>query len=574
MRAVAPCDPFHAMFRHFFLYVVFISLVFCFSQRLKAADPYVITIGVVPGQLRYDVIEFEVIAGSQMKVTFDNKGLMPHNLLFTQPGKAMDVVNLAMAMGSDGYTQGYVPENDQVLASVDLMEAGQKQTIEFVAPDDVGGYQFVCTFPGHGNIMQGVMKVLVAGSELKKPIRRKVAKMAKQEGPPNDGSGLNAHPLGSREKPLVMRTFMPNPIRVRSVFSNHRLGKSTPTYSPNTGQDADGYIDTDIGFPAAVGINFGKDLSVCWDTTECRFMYAWRDGFLNMESYWGAGTGDRRKSFDYVPHLTGRLVFLSEDPSPLELTPGVFGAPQYKGFRRRKDGVPEFLYSVGSVLVAESIEPGSSEGEIRWHFSIKHAPAGVMLGFEERIKSRIKTSNGKWNGNVLTINNGAEKDFTLMLTASETVLPRAAILPEVGNVIGAVRRAGGNGPSPVLQKQALDRGLKAYVDSDELIGSVPMEMRGSDWVQTSQGDRNSKDAVAYEIELKKGAGVFLLVDGKNKERPAGLDERFKDSGLRVPVSGKKFYRVWSALLPAGSYRFEAIAGGSNQLQNVFAARKK
>ncbi|NOY00717.1 MAG: hypothetical protein GXP30_13460 [Verrucomicrobia bacterium] len=407
--------------------------MFCSAREVKAADPYVITIGVVPGQLRYDVIEFEVIAGSQMVVTFDNNGLMPHNLLFTQPGKAMNVVNLAMAMGADGYTQGYVPENDQVLTSVGLMEAGQKQTIEFVAPSEVGVYQFVCTFPGHGNIMQGVMKVLAAGSELKKPLRRKVAKVAKQEGPPNDGSGLNALPMGSREKPLVMRTFMPNPIRVRSVFPNHGRGKATPAYSPNTGHDVDGYIDAGIGFPAAVGVSYGKGLSVCWDTTECRFMYAWRDGFLNMENYWGAGTGDRRKSFDYVPRLNGRLVFLAEEASPLALTPGVFGAPQYKGFRLRKDGVPEFLYSVGSVLVAESIEPGSVAGEIRWHFSIKHAPAGVMLGFGEKMKSRIKTTDGKWNGVVLTINNGAEKDFTLLLTASETVVPRAAALPEVGN---------------------------------------------------------------------------------------------------------------------------------------------
>ncbi len=562
------------MRRQFIFFYFFICAAAFPTGEIAAAEPYVITIGVVPGQLRYDVIEFEVIAGSQMKVTFDNNGLMPHNLLFTQPGKAMEVVNKAMAMGADGYTEGYVPECGSILASVGLMEAGQKQTIEFVAPVEAGVYQFVCTFPGHGNIMQGLMKVVVAGSELKNPLRRKVAKVKKQDGPPNDGSGLNPHPIGSREHPLVMRTFMPNPIRVRSVFPNHYRGKPTPTYSPNTGHDAEGYIDTDIGFPAAVGISFGKELSVCWDTTECRFMYAWKDGFLNMESYWGEGTGDQRKSFDYVPRLDGHLVFLSEGPSPLGLTPGVFGQAQYKGFQLRKDGVPEFLYSVGSVLVAESIEPGDKVGEIRWHFSIKHAPAGVMLGFDESMKARIQTSDGKWNGKVLTINNGAEKDFTLLLTAAETVVPRAALLPEVGNVIGEVRRAGGGGAALLLQKQSLDRGMKVYIDSDELLGAVPAEMRGSDWVQTSQADRKVKEAVFYEIDLKSEAGIFLLVDGKVKERPQGLSEQFKDSGLRVPVSGKKFYRVWSALLAAGSYRFEAHTDGEDQLQIVLAARKK
>lgn len=562
------------MLRRFSCFYLWVATLLFSWVGSVAAEDYSITIGVVPGQLRYDVIEFEVLAGSSLAVTFDNNGLMPHNLLFTQPGKALDVVNLAMAMGADGYTQGYMPDSDWVLASVALMEAGQKSMVKFEAPSEAGKYPFVCTFPGHGNIMQGLMKVMEVGTELKEPVRRKVAKVKKQEGPPNDGSGLTAHPIGSREQPLVMRTFMPNPIRVRSVFRNHSRGKSTSTYSPNTGYDADGYIDTAIGLPAAIGVSFGKDLSICWDTTECRFMYAWRDGFLNMESYWGAGTGDRRKSFDYVPRLQGRLVFLAEQESPLALMPGVFGQPQYKGFKLNQEGVPEFLYSVGSVLVAESIEPGEKEGEIRWRFSIKKAPAGVMLGFDDAMKARIQTSDGKWSGNVLTIQRESEKNFTLILKATDTVLPKSPVLPEVGGVISRVSRAGAKGAELVLKKQALDRGLKAYVDSADLLGSVPLQMQGADWVQCSQADVKSDEAVFYEIKLNTEAGIFLLVDGKEQGRPVGLSDKFQDSGLRVPVSGKRFYRVWSALLPAGNYRFEAVTGGVDQMQMGLAARNK
>jgi azurin len=565
------------MFRRFPKSILLAILVACFASGGKAAEPYAITIGVVPGQLLYDVVDFEVAAGSPVKVTFDNNGLMPHNVLFTRPGKAMEVVNAAMAMGADGYSKGYVPESGQILASSRLLEAGQKQELEFVAPGEPGSYPFVCTFPGHGNIMQGVMRVVAAGTALQEPLRRKVAKVKKQQGPPDDGSGVTPRPLGSREKPLVMRTFMPNPIRVRTVFPHHHRGQPTPTYDPNSGRDTDGYIDTDIGFPAAVGINFGKELSLCWDTTECRFMYAWRDGFLNMENYWGAGSGDQRKSFDYVPQLEGRLVFLAEGPSPLALTPGVFGAPRYKGFRLRKNGVPEFLYSVGSVMVAESIEPGTAEGEIRWHFSIQHAPAGVMLGFEEDVRKKIQTSDGEWSDKVLTINNGSEKDFTLLLKASETVVPREPVLPAVGGVIGGAKSIGAGAdklPELVLEAGVLDRGQRAYVDSGEVIGTVPEEMRGSDLVRTRLADGKAKDALVYEIELKGEAGVFVLTDGKLKERPQWLDERFSDSGLRIPVSGKRFFRVWSALLPAGGYRFEAVTADEGRLQIVLAARKK
>ena len=106
LRGVIPCDPFRLMSRQFLISCLLIGVVVCSVWELKAEESYAITIGVVPGQLRYDVIEFEVIAGSQMKVTFDNNGLMPHNLLFTQPGKGMEVVNMAMAMGAEGYAKG------------------------------------------------------------------------------------------------------------------------------------------------------------------------------------------------------------------------------------------------------------------------------------------------------------------------------------------------------------------------------------------------------------------------------------------------------------------------------------
>ncbi len=557
--------------------ILLFGLVCCYPQGGRAVEPYAIKIGVVPGRLLYDVVDFEVAAGSPVKVTFDNNGLMPHNVLFTRPGKAMEVVNAAMAMGADGYNKGYVPESGQLLASSRLLEAGQKQTLEFAAPAEPGDYPFVCTFPGHGNIMQGVMRVVAVGAVVKKPQRRKVAKAKKRQGPPDDGSGVTPRPMGSRENPLVMRTFMPNPIRERTVFPNHHRGKPTPTYSPDSGRDSDGYIDTSIGFPAAVGISFGEELSVCWDTTECRFMYAWRGGFLNMENYWGPGTGDRRKSFDYVPHLEGRLVFLAGGPPPLALTPGVFGAPRYKGFRLRKDGVPEFLYSVGSVLVAESVEPGETEGEIRWHFSIQHAPAGVMLGFDGDGEKRIRTADGKWNGKVLTIDSGAEQDFTLLLEASQTVLPQPAVLPAVGGVVGGAKSSG-PGAEQVVELEvatgALQRGLKVYADSAEILGSVPEQMRGSDLVRTRSGDRKTREGLVYEVQLKGEAGVFVLTDGKSKERPDWLDVRFSDSGLRVPVSGKRFYRVWSALLPAGGHRFQAVTGGQKRLQIVVAARKK
>jgi len=40
-----------------------------------------------------------------------------------------------------------------------MLEAGQKETLEFTAPSKPGDYEFICTFPGHWAVMNGIMKV-------------------------------------------------------------------------------------------------------------------------------------------------------------------------------------------------------------------------------------------------------------------------------------------------------------------------------------------------------------------------------------------------------------------------------
>ena len=43
------------------------------------------------------------------------------------------------------------------------------------------------------------------------------------------------------------------------------------------------------GIPAAIAVNHAKELSYVWDTTECRLLYAWKDGFLDMSTLLGSG---------------------------------------------------------------------------------------------------------------------------------------------------------------------------------------------------------------------------------------------------------------------------------------------
>ena len=48
---------------------------------------------------------------------------------------------------------------DDVLFFTDIIEPGKSFTIHFTAPAERGEYPYLCTFPGHWQIMNGVMIV-------------------------------------------------------------------------------------------------------------------------------------------------------------------------------------------------------------------------------------------------------------------------------------------------------------------------------------------------------------------------------------------------------------------------------
>jgi len=119
----------------------------------------VINIGTLPG-LTYDKDEFEVKAGSRVKLVFNNSDDLLHNLLITTPGSATGVGEEALNMGIEGPEKDYVPEMDQVLFFVSLLQPGSSEEIYFEVPSEPGEYQYVCTYPGHYTTMRGIMKVI------------------------------------------------------------------------------------------------------------------------------------------------------------------------------------------------------------------------------------------------------------------------------------------------------------------------------------------------------------------------------------------------------------------------------
>lgn len=110
--------------------------------------------------LRFTVHQFTVKANQPVELTFDNNDLMQHNLLVVMPGAADEIAQQAIDLGDKGPAKAYVPDNPKVLYATKLLDPKQKQTLKFKAPQTPGDYMYVCTFPGHGPTMRGVMKVV------------------------------------------------------------------------------------------------------------------------------------------------------------------------------------------------------------------------------------------------------------------------------------------------------------------------------------------------------------------------------------------------------------------------------
>ena len=124
------------------------------------ADARRIEVGVLPG-LKFNTSRIEAKAGEKVIFVFpnDDSSGMVHNLAIITPGSTQTVLDAAVAMGADGLKKNFIPEIPELLASTPQVAQGMKYTLYFSVPEEPGDYHFICTYPGHGLIMQGVFAV-------------------------------------------------------------------------------------------------------------------------------------------------------------------------------------------------------------------------------------------------------------------------------------------------------------------------------------------------------------------------------------------------------------------------------
>ena len=127
-----------------------------------AAPDLVLRLTAVPGQLKFDLTELTVAPGQLVEIVFTNPDAMQHNFVLGATGALEAVGNAAdkLAQSPAGLAQQYVPDMPQVLFSTKLIEPGETVRFQFRAPTAAGDYPYLCTFPAHWRVMNGILHVV------------------------------------------------------------------------------------------------------------------------------------------------------------------------------------------------------------------------------------------------------------------------------------------------------------------------------------------------------------------------------------------------------------------------------
>jgi azurin len=139
-------------------------LALLLAGPLWAAEPELLHIKTLQGQMRYDVSELIVQPGAEVKLVFENADDMPHNIVFFQPGTdVLALCNKQLENPVEAIKRNWLPEDPRMWMHSKNLNPREKEELVFKTPEKLGTYPFVCSMPGHAAIMQGVMRVQAPG---------------------------------------------------------------------------------------------------------------------------------------------------------------------------------------------------------------------------------------------------------------------------------------------------------------------------------------------------------------------------------------------------------------------------
>jgi azurin len=116
-------------------------------------------------QMQFSSKALEATVGDTVALTFKHIGALPkvsmgHNFVLLKAGtKIPEFAMAAMKAVATDYLPADEESKKAILAHTKLLGGGESDAITFAVPAEPGAYPYICTFPGHYAIMQGVMTV-------------------------------------------------------------------------------------------------------------------------------------------------------------------------------------------------------------------------------------------------------------------------------------------------------------------------------------------------------------------------------------------------------------------------------
>ena len=351
------------MLRLFILTLSFLATYPAFAQRDTT-----ITISASAG-LQYDQKRLVVKPNTRLKILFQNKDDMAHNLVVTRPNSRLRVVEFALALGDKGASQDHVPVMDDVLAHTRSVDPGTTDSLVVTLTE--GAFPFVCTYPGHGYVMFGVIYATSQPKNLPSP---------------------------------EQDTNLPNTNRVAEAGHHHQASESGHPYSLTFPVVCRTFM-ADCG-PAAIAVGLDNSQSYVFDAGECRMRYAWAGGFVDNTEQWD-GKGQR------FTKVVGDIYFRDTGRFPFRVGSGTQSPPQFKGYRL-VNRYPEFRYVVNGVEIRELVKSlPTGRGLVRT-FSLSPGNATVTFLTTAQPGIRLKTSVGKLTNGAIKLPAGT-RQFTLTM---------------------------------------------------------------------------------------------------------------------------------------------------------------
>mgnify|MGYP002622909083 CR=1 FL=1 len=125
-----------------------------------------VKISCMPERMLFTVKQFAVLSGQPVKLVFTNPDATDHNLVIVRPGSLEEVGMAANEMAKDprNANSDFIPPQKRslILKAAPMIgptRQSQVHVLRFHAPTEPGIYPYVCTFPGHWVVMNGIMVV-------------------------------------------------------------------------------------------------------------------------------------------------------------------------------------------------------------------------------------------------------------------------------------------------------------------------------------------------------------------------------------------------------------------------------